>query len=48
MDPRDFVLFAFGGAGPLHAPVFAGELGVKYVVIPRGEVASLWSAFGAV
>ncbi len=48
MDPRDFVLFAFGGAGPLHAPVFAGELAVKYVVIPRGEVASLWSAFGAV
>jgi N-methylhydantoinase A len=48
MDPRDFVLFAFGGAGPLHAPMFAGELGVKYVVIPRGAVASLWSAFGAV
>jgi N-methylhydantoinase A len=48
MDPRDFVLFAFGGAGPLHAPVFARELGVKYVVIPHGQVASLWSAFGAV
>ena len=28
-DPRDFVLFAFGGAGPAHAGVFARELGVK-------------------
>ncbi|MEK9726375.1 MAG: hydantoinase/oxoprolinase family protein, partial [Rhodospirillaceae bacterium] len=28
-DPRDFVLFAFGGAGPMHAGVFAFELGVK-------------------
>ena len=25
-DPRDFVLFAFGGAGPMHAGVFAFEL----------------------
>jgi N-methylhydantoinase A len=48
LDPRDFVVFAFGGAGPVHAPVFSAELGVKYVVIPRGPVASLWSAFGAV
>jgi N-methylhydantoinase A len=34
-DPRDFVLFAFGGAGPAHAGVFAAELGVRKVVIPR-------------
>src|SRR5262249_51412021 len=32
-DPRDFVLFAFGGAGPVHAGVFARELGVAKVVI---------------
>ena len=26
-DPRDFVLFAFGGAGPAHAGVFAARAG---------------------
>jgi N-methylhydantoinase A/oxoprolinase/acetone carboxylase beta subunit len=34
-DPRDFVLFAFGGAGPAHAGVFAAELGVKRVIVPQ-------------
>ena len=46
-DPRDFVLFAFGGAGPAHAGVFARELGVQKVVIPQRESASVWCAFGA-
>jgi N-methylhydantoinase A len=46
-DPRDFVLFAFGGAGPAHAAVFARELGVDKVVIPQKETASVWCAFGA-
>jgi N-methylhydantoinase A len=46
-DPRDFVLFAFGGAGPAHAGVFAYELGVQKVVIPQKEIASTWCAFGA-
>jgi len=46
-DPRDFVLFAFGGAGPAHAGVFAYELGVQRVVIPQKEIASTWCAFGA-
>jgi len=46
-DPRDFVLFAFGGAGPAHAGVFAKELGVQKVVIPQKEIASTWCAFGA-
>ena len=47
-DPRDFALFAFGGAGPVHAAVFARELGIDRVVIPQGETASVWCAFGAV
>src|SRR6266478_6564787 len=47
LDPRDFVLFAFGGAGPAHAGVFAYELGVQKVVIPQKEIASTWCAFGA-
>jgi len=46
-DPRDFVLYAFGGAGPAHAGVFAKELGIKKVIIPQREVASTWCAFGA-
>jgi N-methylhydantoinase A len=33
-DPRDFVLFAFGGAGPLHAAALARELGIPRVLIP--------------
>ncbi|HTP94874.1 MAG TPA: hydantoinase/oxoprolinase family protein [Burkholderiales bacterium] len=47
LDPRDFVLFAFGGAGPMHAAVFARELGVQKIVIPQKEIASTWCAFGA-
>jgi len=33
-DPRDFALFPFGGAGPLHASALARELGVPKVLIP--------------
>jgi N-methylhydantoinase A len=46
-DPRDFILFAFGGAGPAHASVFAAELGVEKVVVPQKKTASCWCAFGA-
>lgn len=43
-DPRDFTLVAFGGGGPMHAPVLARELGVKKVVVP--VAASVFSAWG--
>jgi len=33
-DPRDFALFAFGGAGPLHATALARELRIPRVLIP--------------
>ena len=33
-DPRDFALFAFGGAGPLHAAALARELGIPKLLIP--------------
>jgi N-methylhydantoinase A len=33
-DPRDFVLVAFGGAGPLHANALARELGIPTILIP--------------
>jgi N-methylhydantoinase A/oxoprolinase/acetone carboxylase beta subunit len=34
-DPRDFALFAFGGAGPLHAVEIAREFGIPTVLVPR-------------
>jgi N-methylhydantoinase A len=45
-DPRDFVLYAFGGAGPAHCAQYAAEIGVTEVVVPLGPVASAFSAFG--
>ena len=33
-DPRDYALFAFGGAGPLHAAALARELGIPRVLVP--------------
>ena len=33
-DPRDFSLFAFGGAGPMHAAALARELGIPEVLVP--------------
>ncbi|MDH4246608.1 MAG: hydantoinase/oxoprolinase family protein [Deltaproteobacteria bacterium] len=34
-DPRDFVLVAFGGAGPLHANALAREMDIPTVLVPR-------------
>ncbi len=33
-DPRDFALFPFGGAGPLHAAALARELAIPRILIP--------------
>jgi N-methylhydantoinase A len=45
-DPRNFVLFAFGGAAPVHAGRYAAELGVRQVVIPL--TASVHGATGLI
>lgn len=45
-DPRDFVLYAFGGAGPANCAAYAAELGVNEVAVPLGPVASAFSAYG--
>jgi N-methylhydantoinase A len=34
LDPRDFVLVAYGGGGPLHATAIARDLAIPTVVIP--------------
>ena len=33
-DPRDFVLFAYGGGGPLHGAALARELSIPTVIVP--------------
>lgn len=35
IEPRDFTLVAFGGAGPMHAAFLAKELGIPETIIPR-------------
>lgn len=45
-DPRDFVLLAFGGAGPLHACELASELAIPKVLIP--VYPGVFSALGMV
>ena len=44
LDPRDFTLFAYGGAGPLHAAAIAEELGITEIVIP--PMPGAFSAYG--
>ena len=45
-DPREFVLFAFGGAGPMHAAAIARDLGIPKVLVPRFP--GITSALGCV
>ena len=44
IEPRDFALVAFGGAGPMHAAFLAQELGIGEVIVPR--LAGAFSAWG--
>jgi N-methylhydantoinase A len=45
-DPRDFVLVAFGGGGPLHASALLRELGLSKVIVPYYP--GLTSALGCI
>ncbi|MBK5112720.1 MAG: hydantoinase/oxoprolinase family protein [Candidatus Heimdallarchaeota archaeon] len=44
LDPREFILNAFGGAGPLHACALAEELKISEIIIPNNP--GLFSAMG--
>jgi len=44
LDPREFTLIAFGGAGPMHACDLAEELGIRRVVVPQAP--GTFSALG--
>ena len=47
-DPRDSVLFAMGGAGPLHAAEVAGLLGMSSVIVPaQPGLAAAWGVLVA-
>lgn len=45
-DPRDFVLYAYGGSGPVHCASYAADLNVREILIPLGTTASAFSAYG--
>jgi N-methylhydantoinase A len=44
-DPRNFVLYAYGGAGPTHCAGYGRELGVRQIVVP--STCMVHSAYGA-
>jgi N-methylhydantoinase A len=46
VDPREFALLPFGGAGPLHAAAIAAELGIDRILCPR--TGGVLSALGLV
>ena len=37
LDPREFALVAFGGAGPMHACALAEDLGMRIVLVPKAS-----------
>jgi len=43
-DPTDLTLMIFGGAGGLHGPLLAEEVGIKRILVPR--LSSVFCAFG--
>jgi N-methylhydantoinase A len=43
-DPRDFVIFAYGGAGPMHSAFYGAECGAQEVIVP--SLAGTFSALG--
>jgi hypothetical protein len=45
IDPRDFAILAFGGAGPTHGAELADAIGIRRVIVPVNP--GLTSAFGA-
>jgi N-methylhydantoinase A len=44
VDPRDFVLFSYGGAGPTHVGAYARDIGIQMAVV--SPQASVFSALG--
>jgi N-methylhydantoinase A len=45
-DPREFAMYAFGGAGPVHCFAYGADLGVPEIVVPLGSTIAGFSAYG--
>ncbi|MBI3092001.1 MAG: hydantoinase/oxoprolinase family protein [Candidatus Tectomicrobia bacterium] len=45
-DPRQFILFSYGGAGPTHAPFFGRDIGAHSVCVLANS--TVFSAFGII
>ena len=45
-DPRDFMMYAFGGAGPIHCAAYGKDLHVKGILVPLGPTSATFSAYG--
>jgi N-methylhydantoinase A len=43
-DPRDFCLFAYGGASGAHCAAFAAQIGIKKIIVPYAG--PVFSAYG--
>jgi N-methylhydantoinase A len=44
LDPREFSMLAYGGAGPMFVPLVAREMGVREVIVPQAPAG--FSAWG--
>jgi N-methylhydantoinase A len=44
LDPRDFTMVAYGGAGPMFVPLLAREMNVGEILVPQAP--SVFSAWG--
>lgn len=47
VDPRDYAMLAYGGAGPTHAFILAREVGIRKVIVPAtpGTLCAMGSAY---
>jgi N-methylhydantoinase A len=45
-DPREFALFAYGGASPAHVVQYGAALGIKEMIVPHSS--AVFSALGCV
>jgi N-methylhydantoinase A len=44
LDPRGFIVFAYGGAGPVYAPFLARQIGARMAYVPSDS--GMFSALG--
>jgi N-methylhydantoinase A len=45
-DPRDFMIYAFGGAGPVHCAAYGRDIQAQGILVPLGPTSATFSAYG--